>query len=61
MSEKEELRAMFQELTEYEKQKVGLGIDGLPAIWVIAPDGKILAEGLHGEALVDFCTSLFQN
>ena len=26
MSEKEELRAMFQELTEYEKQKVGLGI-----------------------------------
>lgn len=37
------------------------GIDGLPAIWVIAPDGKILAEGLHGEALVDFCTSLFQN
>ena len=31
MSEKEELRAMFQELTEYEKQKVGLGIDGLPA------------------------------
>ncbi|WP_303327353.1 TlpA disulfide reductase family protein [Butyricimonas paravirosa] len=37
------------------------GIDGIPAIWVIDPDGKILVEGLMGEDLVAFCTELFQN
>ena len=30
-TEKEELRDMFRELTEYEKQKVDLGINGVPA------------------------------
>ena len=43
MSEKEELRAMFQELTEYEKQKVGLGIDGLPGS--CQPDNMGGAQG----------------
>lgn len=37
------------------------GIDGIPAIWVIDPEGKILAQGLKGEELVAFCTRLFQN
>lgn len=37
------------------------GIDGIPAIWVIDPNGKILAEGLKGEKLVEFCTRLFQD
>jgi len=37
------------------------GIDGIPAIWVIDPEGKILAQGLKGEDLVAFCTGLFQN
>lgn len=37
------------------------GIDGLPAIWVIDPEGKILGQGLKGEELVAFCTRLFQN
>lgn len=37
------------------------GIDGIPAIWIIDPNGKILAEGLQGEELVAFCTTLFQN
>lgn len=35
------------------------GIDGIPAIWVIDPTGKILAQGLQGERLVDFCSQLF--
>lgn len=37
------------------------GIDGIPAIWVIDPNGKILAQGLKGEELVAFCTGLFWN
>ena len=37
------------------------GIDGIPAIWVIDPEGKILAQGLKGKELVAFCTRLFQN
>ena len=37
------------------------GIDGIPAIWVIDPEGKILAQGLKREELVAFCTGLFQN
>ena len=36
------------------------GIDGIPAIWVIDPDGKILAQGLKGGELVEFCGQLFQ-
>lgn len=36
------------------------GINGIPAIWVIDPNGKILAEGLQKEALVEFCSNLFQ-
>lgn len=36
------------------------GIDGIPAIWVIGPDGTILADGLREQALVDFCTKLFE-
>lgn len=36
------------------------GIDGIPAIWVIGPDGKILAQGLKGEELVTFCKQLFE-
>lgn len=35
------------------------GIDGIPAIWVISPEGIILAEGLREQALVDFCDKLF--
>nr|WP_307998110.1 hypothetical protein [uncultured Merdimonas sp.] len=31
MEQKEELRDMFMELTKYEKQKINLGIDGIPA------------------------------
>lgn len=37
------------------------GIDGIPAIWVIDPEGKILAQGLKGKKLVAFCSGLFQN
>lgn len=37
------------------------GIDGIPAIWVIDPEGRILAEGLKGEELVSFCSALFTN
>ena len=28
-------------------------------IWVIDPDGKIIAKGLRGEKLKDFCSQLF--
>ena len=35
------------------------GIVGIPAIWVIDPDGKIIAKGLRGEKLKDFCSQLF--
>ena len=31
MEQKEELRDMFMELTKYAKQKINLGIDGIPA------------------------------
>lgn len=36
------------------------GIDGIPAIWVIDPEGKILAQGLQREKLVEFCSRLFE-
>ncbi|MBO9633536.1 MAG: AhpC/TSA family protein [Chitinophagaceae bacterium] len=35
------------------------GIDGIPAIWIINPDGVIIAEGLRGEKLEKFIASLF--
>nr|WP_121272064.1 TlpA disulfide reductase family protein [Pedobacter schmidteae] len=35
------------------------GIDGIPAIWIIDPSGKIIAEGLRGEALDKFLESTF--
>lgn len=35
------------------------GIIGIPAIWVIGPDGKILAKNLRGEDLKKFCLELF--
>lgn len=35
------------------------GIDGIPAIWIIDPNGKIIAEGLRGEALDKFLESIF--
>lgn len=35
------------------------GIVGIPAIWVIDPDGKIIAKNLRGENLKDFCARLF--
>ena len=36
------------------------GIDGIPAIWVIDSEGKILAQGLQREKLVEFCSQLFE-
>lgn len=36
------------------------GIVGIPAIWVIDPEGKIIAKGLRGERLVEFCSGLFE-
>lgn len=35
------------------------GIVGIPAIWVLDPDGKIIAKNLRGEKLKDFCAGLF--
>ena len=35
------------------------GIDGIPAIWLIDPDGRIIAEGLRGENLYERCSELF--
>ena len=35
------------------------GIDGIPAIWLIDPDGRIIAEGLRGEKLYERCSELF--
>ena len=35
------------------------GIDGIPAIWIIDPSGKIIAEGLRGEALDKLMESIF--
>ena len=34
------------------------GIDGLPAIWLIDPKGKIIAESVRGEALDNLLSSL---
>ncbi len=35
------------------------GVVGIPAIWVIDPEGKIIAKNLRGEKLKDFCARLF--
>jgi peroxiredoxin len=35
------------------------GIDGLPAVWIIDPSGKVIAESLKGEKLDQFLASLF--
>lgn len=35
------------------------GIDGIPAIWIIDPQGKIIAEGIRGEALEALLASIF--
>ncbi|WP_066409080.1 TlpA disulfide reductase family protein [Flavisolibacter tropicus] len=35
------------------------GIDGLPAVWIIDPKGKIVAEGVRGESLDKLLSSLF--
>lgn len=35
------------------------GIDGIPAIWLIDPDGKIVAEGVRGEKLYELCKEIF--
>jgi len=37
------------------------GIDGIPAIWIINPNGVIIAEGIRGDALDKFCEKLFLN
>lgn len=37
------------------------GIDGLPAVWVIDPKGKIIAEGVRGEALDKLLESVLIN
>lgn len=43
-TEKEELRDMFRELTEYEKQKVDLGINGIPASPMQIVQAHIMCE-----------------
>lgn len=35
------------------------GIDGIPAIWLIGPDGVILKEGIRGEALEIACEEIY--
>ena len=35
------------------------GIDGLPAVWIIDPKGKIVAEGVRGEKLEKLLESIF--
>lgn len=35
------------------------GVVGIPAIWVIDREGKIIAKGLRGEKLKEFCADLF--
>ena len=35
------------------------GIDGIPAIWLIGPDGVIIAEGIRGEKLYRMCEGIF--
>ena len=35
------------------------GIDGLPAVWIIDPKGRIVAEGVRGEQLEKLLESIF--
>jgi hypothetical protein len=35
------------------------GIDGLPAVWIIDPKGKIIAEGIKGEEIDKVLSSIF--
>ncbi|SFG67838.1 Peroxiredoxin [Pedobacter insulae] len=35
------------------------GIDGIPALWLIDPTGKIIAEGIRGETLEALLESIF--
>jgi thiol-disulfide isomerase/thioredoxin len=35
------------------------GIDGIPAIWIIDPNGEIIAEGIRGETLTKLLESIF--
>lgn len=35
------------------------GINGIPAIWIIDPAGKVIAEGIRGEKLADLLESIF--
>jgi len=35
------------------------GIDGLPAVWIIDPNGKIIAQGLKGEAIDKMLETIF--
>lgn len=36
------------------------GVVGIPAIWVIDPDGRIIAKNLRGEKLKSFVAGLFE-
>jgi peroxiredoxin len=49
------------DLTGGKKSKVAIdyGIDGLPAVWIIDPKGKIIAESVRGEALNKLLDSIF--
>lgn len=35
-------------------------IEGIPAIWLIDPEGKIVAEGVRGEKLTELCREIFK-
>jgi peroxiredoxin len=35
------------------------GIDGIPAIWLIDPNGIIIAEGVRGDKLSELCKAIF--
>lgn len=35
------------------------GIDGIPALWLIGPDGVIIAENVRGEKLHKLCEEIF--
>jgi peroxiredoxin len=50
------------DLTGGKRSKVAqdYGIDGLPAIWLIGPDGKIIAENIRGEELEKMLESILR-
>ena len=46
---------------ENQKKVYGqYGIIGIPAIWVVDPNGKIIAKQLRGDKLKQFCLDLFK-